>query len=38
VRQRARGGLGLGEASVATVGTIGAGIALVLEGHERAGR
>jgi hypothetical protein len=30
--------LGLGEASVAMVGTIGTGVALVLEGHERAGR
>ena len=34
----ARRRLGLGEASVAMVGTIGTGVALVLEGHERAGR
>jgi hypothetical protein len=38
MRQRAGSGFGLGEAAVAMVGAIGAGVALVLEGHERAGR
>jgi hypothetical protein len=38
VRECARGGLGVRETSVAMVGTIGAGVALILEGHEGAGR
>jgi hypothetical protein len=38
VRQRPRSRLGLGETAVAVIGAIGAFVAIVLEGHERAGR
>ena len=38
MREGAGRGCGLGETAVAMVGTIGTSVAIVLEGHERAGR